>query len=108
MTELEQRLANALEQLGKQYTADVRSLSLQVDALSSRLDAQTQQLQRLQQLQQQQTTEREKADKTLREALSLMLEQHTSEALDREKSLKEGLVKALKTLSERLNELAES
>ncbi len=41
MTELEQRLASALEALGKQYAADVNALSQQVQTLSKRLDDQT-------------------------------------------------------------------
>ena len=38
MTELEKHLLAAFEGLAKQYSADVQSLSLQMQALSQRLD----------------------------------------------------------------------
>lgn len=41
MTELEQKLASALEALGQQYSADMKILAEQVDSLSKRLDEQS-------------------------------------------------------------------
>lgn len=101
MTELETRLANALEQLGNQYAADVRSLS-------GRLDAQTQQLQQLQQLQQQQTSDREKADKSLREHLTMALEHYADEQQASDKKLRQELINALRILHDKFKEVAES
>jgi len=41
MTELEQKLASALEALGQQYSADMKILAEQVASLSKRLDEQS-------------------------------------------------------------------
>ena len=81
MTELEQRLASALEALGKQYAADVNALSQQVQTLSLRLDEQS------------------SASAKRIEALSKRLDDQTSS--------NEKLAKALLALNSKLNELAE-
>ncbi len=86
MTELETRLANALEQLGNQYAADVRSLSQQVQDLSLRLDEQS------------------SASVKRLDALTAQLEAQASDNVQ----LRQSLGKALGILDKKLNELAES
>lgn len=84
MTELETRLANALEQLGNQYAADVRSLSQQVQDLSLRLDEQS------------------SASVKRLDALTAQFESQASDNVQ----LRQSLGKALGTLDKKLNELA--
>jgi hypothetical protein len=79
-------LANALEQLGNQYAADVRSLSQQVQDLSLRLDEQS------------------SASVKRLDALTAQLEAQASDNVQ----LRQSLGKALGILDKKLNELAES
>ncbi len=90
MTELETRLANALEQLGNQYAADVRSLSQQVQDLSGRLDEQS------------------SASAKRIEALSKQLEQQSNDALSTDRKLRDDLNRVLMGFSDKLTELAET
>ena len=97
MTELETRLAAALEQLGKQYEADVRSLSRQVQDLTGQVSGLAQQVQALSTLLERQSRDASSADKKLREDLASVLSKHSKAQSER-----------LDALGKMLNELAES
>ncbi len=90
MTELEQRLLTAFEQLSKQYAADMNALSQQVQALSLRLDEQS------------------SASASRLDALSSQLERQSSDAVSTDRKLRDDLNRVLGGLSDKLTELAES